>query len=54
MLEGSVEVFFSVHSVHVHRCRDELVVVYRPVAIGISLNFVNQFKKKKKKKEITS
>lgn len=37
VLEGRVEVLFSVHSVHVHCRRDELVIVYRPIAISVSL-----------------
>jgi len=37
VLESCVKMFFSVHSVHLHRCRDELVVIYGSIAISISL-----------------
>jgi hypothetical protein len=37
VLEGSVNMFFSVHSVHGHCCCDELVVVYDSITISICL-----------------
>jgi hypothetical protein len=37
VLEGSVKMLFSVHSVHMHCCCDEFVIVYGPIAICISL-----------------
>lgn len=36
-MKGSVEMFFSIHSVHVHGCSDELLVIYRAIAVGVSL-----------------
>jgi hypothetical protein len=40
ILEGSVEVLFSVHSVHVHCCSYELIIVYCTISICISLLFL--------------
>jgi hypothetical protein len=37
VLERGVEVLVPVHPVHVHRRRDELLVVYRPVPVGVGL-----------------
>lgn len=37
VLECGVEVLFPVHSVHVHRRGDELLVVDQSIAVGISL-----------------
>jgi hypothetical protein len=37
VLERGVEVLVPVHSVHVHRRRDELLVVDRPVPVGVGL-----------------
>jgi len=36
-LEGSINMFFSVQSVHVHSCCDELVVVNDSITISICL-----------------
>ena len=38
VLEGGVEVLFPVHPVHVHRRRDELLVVDRPAPVGVGLD----------------
>jgi hypothetical protein len=38
VLERGVEVFFPVHPVHVHRRRDELLVVDRPVPVRVCLH----------------
>lgn len=37
ILECSINMFFSVHSVHVHRCCDELVIIYNSITISICL-----------------
>lgn len=37
VLESGIEMLLPVHPIHVHRCSDELVVVYRSVPVSISL-----------------
>lgn len=44
VLECCVEMLFSVHSVHVHRCCNEFFVVDGAVAISIGLVFVGSKK----------
>jgi hypothetical protein len=38
VLERGVEVLVAIHPVHVHRRRDELLVVDRPVPVGVGLH----------------
>ena len=41
VLERGVEVLVPAHPVHVHRRRDELLVVDRPVPVGVGLPQIN-------------